>query len=49
MTRDFSPLINRVLAGVDCDTQAENSMTEVDIVRMLSGGGVGVWVNDDGN
>ena len=25
-----------------CDTQAGNSMTKVDIVRMLSGGGVGV-------
>ena len=48
LSYNFSELFN-VWKIVDCDTQAENSMTKVDIVRMLSGGGVGVWVNDDGN
>ena len=48
LSYNFSELFN-VWKIVDCDTQAGNSMTKVDIVRMLSGGGVGVWVNDDGN
>ena len=48
LSYNFSELFD-VWKIVDCDTQAGNSMTKVDIVRMLSGGGVGVWVNDDGN